>query len=589
MGMRWNLDNLYTSFDSVSFNKDLKKLDDLIEQIINWVDNSLNDTIDAVEKISWWIEIENKLGHLYSRLSSYSALVFSVDSSNSRAKKYEELLDVKLTELTRPQTVFTRWLASLDNLDQLIKSSKTLQMHSFYLHEVKDRSRYMLGDDVETAIAKMRNTGSSAWSQLWNVLTANVLVDIEADGQMKKLPLPVVRNMAYDKNADIRKRAFEAELKAYETFNESAAASLNGVKGEVITTSTLRGYESPLEMTLKESRMDRETLDAMLAAMKESFPVFRKYFKKKGELLGHANGLPFYDLFAPMGESDLQFTYDEARVFIVENFRNFSDALANFADKAFEEEWIDAEPREGKRGGAFCENLHVIGESRVMSNFTGSFSDVTTLAHELGHAYHGHCLKQETFINSDYPMPLAETASIFCETIIGNAALKNADKQQAFTILESSISDAAQVIVDIYSRYLFESELFEKRKEGSLSVEELKQAMVNGQMGSYGDGLDPETLHPYMWMCKPHYYYSEANFYNFPYAFGLLFAKGLYAEYLKQGESFVPAYDELLKATGSNNIADVVKLMGIDVRSKAFWKSSLDIVGGDIEKFLKLS
>ena len=214
---------------------------------------------------------------------------------------------------------------------------------------------------------------------------------------------------------------------------------------------------------------------------------------------------------------------------------------------------------------------------------------MTTLAHELGHAYHGHCLKNETYINSDYPMPLAETASIFCETIIVNAALKDADNDQAFTILESSISDAAQVIVDIYSRYLFETELFEKRKKGSLSVEELKQAMIDGQRESYGDGLDPDCLHPYMWICKPHYYYGEANFYNFPYAFGLLFAKGLYGEYLKRGDVFLENYNELLKATGHNSIADVVKLMGIDVRSKEFWKSSLDIVAGDIEKFVKLS
>jgi len=589
MEMRWNLDNLYKSFDSENFTNDLEKLDNEITEIVNWADKSLTTTDNALGKITWWINKENDLGHLYSRLSSYAGLVFSVDAGNNTAKKYEEILEVKLTALTKSQTMFTKWIASLNNLKELIESSDLLKIHSFYLNDLIDKSLYMLGDEVEVAIAKMRNTGSTAWSQLWNVHTSNLLVDIKVDGKDQKLPLPVVRNMAYDKNCAVRKTAFEAELKAYETFNESAAASLNGIKGEVITTSEMRGYASPLEMTLKNSRMDKETLDAMLDAMKDSLPAFRKYFTKKGEFLGHKNGLPFYELFAPMGKSDMKFTYEEARVFIVKNFRNFSNELADFADNAFEKNWIDAETREGKRGGAFCANLHVIGESRVMSNFTGSFSDVTTLAHELGHAYHGHCLKNESYINSDYPMPLAETASIFCETIIVNAVLKEADKDQAFTILESSISDAAQVIVDIYSRYLFETELFEKRKSGSLSVEELKQAMINGQKGSYGDGLDPDCLHPYMWICKPHYYYGEANFYNFPYAFGLLFAKGLYAEYLKRGDSFISGYDDLLKATGSNNIADVVNLMGIDVRSKEFWKSSLDIVSGDIERFIDLS
>lgn len=586
--MRWNLDNLYTSFDSVEFKNDLAKIDRLIEETDIWADENLGNNEQPLDKIIRWLEGEMELGHLYSRLSEFSELKFSVDATDSRARKFAEILEVKITGLTKAQTLFTKWLSGIHDLEGLIESSSLLKTHRFYLSELVEKSRYMLSDDVEVAIARMKNTGSHSWTQLWNVLTSNHLVEIEIEGEQKTLPLPVVRNLAYDKNATTRKKAYAAELKSYGKIVESAAASLNGVKGEVITGCELRGYDSPLDMTLKESRMDRETLEAMLGAMKKSFPSFRKYLKKKGELLGHKNGLPFYDLFAPMGESDMTFNYAEAREFIVKNFRNFSDELADFADRAFEQRWIDAEPREGKRGGAFCANLHSIGESRVMSNFTGSFSDVTTLAHELGHAYHGHCLKNETYINSHYPMPLAETASIFCETIVVNAALKEADNKQAFTILESSISDAAQVIVDIYSRYLFETELFEKRKDSSLSVEELKQAMINGQNGSYGDGLDPRWLHPFMWVCKPHYYYGDANFYNFPYAFGLLFAKGLYAEYLKRGESFTGSYNELLRATGSHNIADVAALMGVDVRSEEFWKSSLDIIVSNIEEFISL-
>lgn len=589
MDMRWNLDKLYTSFKSDQFKSDLEKLDKIIEDLIVWAEKELNNTDKAQDKITSWIERGIELGHLYSRLSSYAGLVFSVEAGNSEARKYEEVLEVKMSSLTSARTGFSKWLASLDNLESLIESSDLLKEHRFYLTEEVDKSRYMLSDEVEVAVAKLKNTGSNAWSQLWNVLSSNHLVEIEIDGEVKKLPLPVVRNMAYDKDGALRKKAYEAELKSYSLFDESAAAALNGIKGEVITACDLRGYDSPLEMTLKNSRMDRETLEAMLGAMKDSLPRFREYFKKKGELLGHSKGLPFYELFAPMGKAEMSFTYDEARKFIVDNFRNFSDELADFADRAFENHWIDAEPREGKRGGAFCANLHVIGESRVLSNFTGSFSNVTTLAHELGHAFHGHCLKNESYINSDYPMPLAETASIFCETIVVNAVLKEADRDQAFTILESSISDAAQVIVDIYSRYLFETELFEKRKDSSLSVDELKQAMINGQKGSYGEGLDSDCLHPYMWICKPHYYYGEANFYNFPYAFGLLFAKGLYAEYLKRGEAFVGQYCELLKATGSNSIAEVTKMMGIDVRSKEFWKNSLDIVCDNIDKFIELS
>ncbi|RKX81674.1 MAG: oligoendopeptidase F, partial [Spirochaetes bacterium] len=548
MDMKWNLDALYTSFESDNFLGDIKELDTNTEELNIWAEKSLitsaavqDNPAEIGNIIRKYLDSYINIRKLYSALSSYAELTFSVDASNHTAKKYTEILEQKLPEITKATVQFARWLSLVNNIDKVIKNSGLLKEHNFYLKEISNNSKYLLTDKEEILAAKLKNSGSNAWSQLWNILTSTVKVDIKIDGEQKELPLPVVRNMANEADKDIRKKAFNAELAVYKKFEEAAAAALNGVKGEVITLSELRGYKSPLHMTLINSRMDEKTLNAMFSAIQEYLPVFRKYFRKKAELLGHSKGLPFYDLFAPITKKSdtekskkdkLIFTYDQAREFIVNKFREFSDNLADYADNAFENNWIDAEQREGKRGGAFCENLHVIGESRIMSNFDGSFSGLTTLAHELGHGYHGHCLKNESFLNSDYPMPLAETASIFCETLIINAAIKNASETEAYTILENSIQSDAQVIVDIYSRFLFESELFEKRKDSSLSVDELKDIMINAQKESYGEGLDPKQLHPYMWACKPHYYYADFNFYNFPYAFGLLFAKGLYAEYL---------------------------------------------------------
>lgn len=600
--MRWNLDALYRSFDSESYQNDIKKLDINISKLNSWAETELLEFPDEKDNpdktgdnIKKYLDSYMNIKKLLFGLSSYAELTFSVDASNSTAKKYTEVLEQRIPEITKATVLFTRWIAKIENLDAVSKKSGLLEEHSFYLQEKINDSKYLLSDKEEILAAKLKNTGSNAWSQLWNVLTSTVKVDIEIDGEKKELPLPVVRNMANEADAIIRKKAFKAELAVYEKFGESSAAALNSVKGEVITMAELRGFDSPLDMTLKKSRMDKETLDAMFTAIKEYLPVFRKYFNKKAELLGHSRGLPFYDLFAPMEKSSpgneskknkLKFDYNQARDFIVDKFRDFSDTLADYAANAFDKNWIDAEQREGKRGGAFCENLHIIGESRIMSNFDGSFSGVTTLAHELGHGYHGHCLKNESFLNSDYPMPLAETASIFCETLIINEALKNASEDEAFTLLENSIQGDAQVIVDIYSRFLFESELFEKRKTASLSVEELKTIMLDAQKTSYGNGLDPNILHPYMWACKPHYYYADYNFYNFPYAFGLLFAKGLYAEYIKTGTSFIEKYDKLLKETGKKQIADVTAMMNIDIRSPEFWRSSLKLVEQDIEKFI---
>lgn len=587
--MRWSLNELYTSFNSKEYTLDIEKLDGLIVEFSKWADEYLKSTDNPKEKIEKYIGYSIEVSSLFSKLYSFASLTTSVEAKNEVALQYIDKLIVRHSDLTKPTVQFQEFIKDVEELDEIINSSNLLKEHKFYLEQIKEHTKYMLSEKEEVLISKMTNTGSTAWTNLQNMISSTLLVDINIDGEEKSLPLPAVRNLAYDKDPVKRKAGYEAELKAYKKIEVSSAAALNGIKGEVTTLAELRGYKSPLEETIIKSRMDEETLNAMLTAMKEFLPVFHKYYRKKAELLGYENGLPFYEMFAPMGEVNRTFTYDEAMEYIVDNFGTFSRKLADFAENAYEKNWLDVEPREGKRGGAFCSNLHSIGESRIMSNFSGSFSNMTTLAHELGHGYHGSCLKDETILNSGYPMPIAETASIFCETIVVNAALKEASDEEALSILESSISDAGQVIVDIYSRFLFETELFERRKTHSLSVNELKEIMREAQKEAYGNGLDHSVLHPYMWLNKPHYYYAERNFYNFPYAFGLLFSKGLYAEYLNRGEAFVKEYDELLNATGKNNIKDVALRMGIDVGNPEFFRNSLRLIEKDIEKFIELA
>ncbi|WP_163194890.1 M3 family oligoendopeptidase [Clostridium thermarum] len=589
MDYTWSLKELYPSFDSEEFKRDMEGFDTYIEEYKNWVDATTTNYEDAGKKLEQYIEIESRGAKLISKLYNFAELTLSVDTKNDKALKYSEILQVKSASTAEHQAKLQRWIGGVPDIDKLIAASPILAEHSFHLMEIVEKSKYLLSDSEEAVIAKMRNTGSNAWSKLKDLLTSTLKVDIELDGEKKQLPLTVIRNMAYEKDRELRKKAYEAELAAYNKIEDSVAASLNGIKGEVITVCDMRGFESPLHETLSKSRMDKETLDAMLTAMRESLPTFRKYYRRKGELMGSKNGLPFYDLFAPVGDVDMPFPYEEGKKFVVDNFRTFSDRLADFAQKAMDNSWIDVKPKEGKVGGAFCSNIHAIGESRIMLNYGGTFSDVVTMAHELGHGYHGECLMQEKILNSDYPMPIAETASTFCETIVKKAAVKNASKEEAFFILEQEISDCGQVIVDIYSRFIFESEVFERRKESSLTAKELNDIMVRAQKEAYGEGLDPEFLHPYMWVPKPHYYYASSNFYNFPYAFGLLFAKGLYAEYLKRGKEFAEDYDKLLSVTGKNKIADVTKLMGIDVHNVDFWRSSLKTIEEDIEKFLELS
>jgi pepF/M3 family oligoendopeptidase len=582
---KWNLDALYTSFDSKEFQNALVETEKLINDLTEFTSKAFIDSNDAVNKINTYLEKTEKLRKVLVRAYMYCSLNLSVDALNEEARKYLNQMQQLSSRTTLSRTLFSKWVPTLGDLDKLIDDNDTLKEVKYYLNRIVEGSKYLLSDKEEILLSKLQQTGSTAWGQLQSELTATLKVDYNG----KEITLSEVRNLSSDKDPKVRKAAYEAELAAYPKIAQSVAYALNGVKGEVNTLCDLRGFESALDQAVYQSRMEKSTLDALIESMKEYLPHFHKYLRRKGELLGHKNGLPYYDIFAPMGESSKEFTIDEAMDYIFDNFSTFGPELEALARRAKDEEWIDYTPRQGKRGGAFCANIHSIKQSRIMTNFSGSFSGVITLAHELGHAYHGDQIFKERLVNASYTMPVAETASTFCETIVKNAALKDAEKAEKITILEQSLKGSTQVVVDILSRFIFEGEVFDKRKTTPLNPRMLNEMMISAQKTAYGDSLDHDYLMPYAWLNKGHYYRGGLSFYNFPYAFGLLFAKGIYAEFIKQGAPFVEKINLLLRKTGQMSVEDVASLVGLDISSREFWNSSLDVVVKEIDLFLELT
>lgn len=574
---KWNLNSLYLSFDDKAIQDDFTNLKNYIDEAHKILKRKTKD----VDAIIDFYDVYNKILATSSKISSFGNLCYAANTADEKAIKLIEKIEKYEPIINDLQVNFSKFLIDLEGK---VLNDERLNVYKFDISNYLENARYILSDEKEETILSMRTTGSSAFSKLHDYSVSALMCDYDG----KKEPISNIRNLAYHKDSKVRKAAYESELKALSTIDYVNAAALNAIKGEVIYESNLRGYSSPIEMTLIKSRMTDATLKSLIMAIESYLPHFHRYLKAKAKVLGHEGSLPFYDLFAPISESDLKFSYDEAKDYIVGHFSTFNENLGNFAKRAFDNDWIDPFPRKGKVSGAFCQNLPYIKESRILTNFTGTFNDVSTLAHELGHGYHGECLHKNEQVNTDYPMPLAETASIFCETIIQNAALKTANKSDKLTILESSISNATQVVVDIYSRYLFEKELFEKRKNGSLSVNELNEIMLKAQKQAYGDGLDENYLHKYMWVIKPHYYFRDYNFYNFPYAFGLLFAKGLYSMYLKEGETFLPKYDKLLNYTGDHDIKEVLASVDINSESVEFFESSLELIKKDIDDFIEV-
>ena len=516
-------------------------------------------------------------------LGAYLSCHLATDSRDNRAQALWSKMQGNGVLLQKLHTRFTAWVGSLD-VEGLIERSEAAREHAFVLRKAAEGARHLMSPAEEELAAELRPSAGMAWTKLHSNLTSQMLVGVESEeGERQELPMSAVRNLAYSPDRETRKRGYEAEMRAWREAALPLAAALNGVKGEANTLAARRGWESVLDESLFASNIDRETLEAMMEAAREAFPDFRRYLRAKAGALG-LERLAWYDLFAPVGKDERVWGFDEATEFIVEQFGAYSEKMSGFAARAFRERWVDAEPRVGKRDGAFCMGLRE-DESRVFLNYKPSFGSVSTLAHELGHAYHNLVKADRTMLQKSTPMTLAETASIFCETIVEHAAMKDAGREEQKGLLEASLQRACQIVVDITSRFVFERGVLEKRGERELSVEELNGLMLEAQRETYGDGLDGEALHPYMWAVKPHYYRTDLSFYNYPYMFGMLFGLGLYARYREEPEEFKGGYDDLLSSTGLADAATLAGRFGIDIRSVEFWRSSLDVVRGDVGRF----
>ena len=579
---QWDLSYLYTGFDDPAFRQDLDSLTadgDHLKAIL------ADEALGEAEKLEKLTLASEKLSDKLSRLWLFVSCTLAVDATNAEANKADDQLSTIYTTLEPIFSAIARFTAGMKDLEGAIAGSELLGRCAFALREMKEEAKHLIPDALEPWILEMQLSGGNAFSQLRDKLDSTVSVDYRDE----KLPLAGVRGKAYDPDPQVRKDAYDAEIAAYSKIELPMSYCLNSIKMEARTLAKAKGFDSVLDMTLNSSRMDRETLDALWTAVREYLPDFRRYLKAKARFLGYENGLPFWDLFAPVGHAAKKFTIEEARETLIREMGKFTPKMAEFIDNAFAARWIDLYPRDGKTGGAFCAGAHFADRSLVMTNFQGSFSDVSTLAHELGHAWHNRCLAGLPNLMIDTPMPLAETASIFNETMLSYQVLKSCSPEERLTLLESGLMEATQTVVDIYSRFLFEQEVIDTRADHAMTVDELKDAMLRAQEASYGDGLQADARHPYMWACKSHYYSSGYNFYNFPYAFGLLFGKGVFARYLEKGDAFVDDYCKLLRFCGSANVADVAASVGIDVRNPGFWRSSLAVIKEDIDEFCRLT
>ncbi|KAA3665326.1 MAG: oligoendopeptidase F [Chloroflexi bacterium] len=586
----WDMSSVYPGIDSPEFEAGFQSVTDGIDELAVFFDEHGIDRVETavldpttIQTFDTLINQFNDLMDSFTTLYTYIHSFITTDSRNTAAQAKNSELQPYMAKISLLGTRLTAWLGSLD-VDGLVEKTAVAADHAFVLRRAQKQALHLMSPIEESLAAELKLTGGSSWTRMFSTFTSQLTVDVELDGEVQSLPLTAVQNLYYHNDRDVRRRAHEGVLETLKASSVPIAAALNAIKGETLAISQRRGWDSPLDMVLFDNAIDRETLDAMMTATRNAFPDFRRYLKARAKALD-LPVLTWYDRLVPLGEGSQSWAYVDATQFVIEQFGTYSPKMQALAERAFRENWIDAEPREGKRGGAFCMNIQG-EESRILSNFEPGFTSVGTLAHELGHAYHNLNLAHRTALQRSTPMTLAETASTFCQKIVENAALRTADAQDQLIILDGLLEYATRVVLGTSSNFMFEEKLFEKRSQRDLSVEELCALDVETQQAASGNAMDPENLHPYRWAYVPHYY--VATFYNFPYTFGLLFGLGLYAQYQNNPEPFIAGYDDLLSSTGMSEAAELAAHFGIDVREPAFWEASLDVLRGDIDRFVAL-
>ena len=589
---RWRTDDVYASFDSREFAQAMElagaqvdRLEALFDELHVRATEPREPGVADGDAADRAISAFNEAVAHQELLGAYIYAFVSTDSRDERAQGYLselETLDARVSPLLAR---LSEWTASL-GAHRLATVSDVARDHLGPLARLEARASHQMSEAEEHLYAELGTTGSSAWGRLQADLTSQLTETVDLPDGTQTMPMAAIRGLATHADASVRRAAYDAEMRAWPRIAVACAAAMNSIKGEANSVNRRRNWESPLDASLYANSVSRLTFEAMNAAVQDSLPVFRRWMRTKGRLHGDRNGLAWWNLFAPLDVAPNQMDWQSGIGLVRGAFATYSPSLAGLVDRSIDESWLDAEPRDGKVGGAFC--MPFVGDrSLVLLNWSGSAESAQTTAHELGHAYHNVQLAGRTPLQKRLPMALAETASIFCETLVTEAGLARAHGDERLGLLNVDLIGASQVVVDISSRFRFETEVFARRQRRTLGVTELNEMMLDAQAAAYGDGIDASTRHPYMWVLKPHYYGS--HFYNWPYTYGLLFGLGLYAQFRHDPERFRGGYDDVLSRAGMATAEELGSSFGIDVTDRAFWDASLAVLSDRVDDFEALA
>lgn len=589
--MTWDLDSIFkggsNSEELQAYIKEFEKNLNLFGERVDGF--SIPNTSEEVDELSSILELLETSMKKLREIGAFSSCLTAQDTTDNEAKiltgKQSELgaafasISVKLDQ---------KFLQIEDAVWEGLLTQPGIKPVAFVLEERRSKAKEKLPLEQEILINDLSVNGYSSWGQIYNSLVGRMSIEHTEGGETKKLSMGQAANRLSTPDREVRKEMFAKISSAWQGESGLFAETLNNLAGFRLQTYKHRNWENPLREPLEINRMSEKTLDAMWGAITENKAPFVSYLQRKAELLG-VEKLEWHDLAAPIAKSAQKVSYDEAADFILENFRQFSPQMADFSKQAFDKRWIEAEDRTGKRSGGFCTSFPDSEQTRIFMTFSGSASNISTLAHELGHAYHQHVMNDTQALNQRYAMNVAETASTFAEMIVSDGAIKKADnKGEKIALLEDKIKRSIAFFMNIHSRFLFETRFYEERKYGAVSVNRLNELAVEAQREAYGEEL--ASYNPTFWASTLHFHITGVPFYNFPYTFGYLFSQGVYAKALETEGGFEESYNALLRDTGRMTVEQLAKKhLGADIEQAHFWEDAIAICVKDVKEFLELT
>ncbi|NMO95603.1 M3 family oligoendopeptidase [Paenibacillus lemnae] len=587
----WDLETIFPGgSSSPAFQEFLSQLEQEIVQLSDMVNSvKLPQNLEETAQLE---HILVKLEQCYAKGSEARAFISCLTAQNQKDTKANQLSGRITGILARFQSVSVQFNTLLRGMDDAVWeswiSSETVAPLAFTLNESRNLAKEKMSPELEGLALSLSIDGYHGWGDFYNTIVSKIHIPFEENGETRMLSAGQAANKLSHPDKDVRKEMFHKWEEAWTSSEDYCADTLNHLSGFRLKLYEGRGWDQVLKEPLAVNRMRQETLDAMWSVVQDTKPVLVEFLNRKAKLLG-LEQLSWEDVDAPLQKSEAKISYDDAAKTIVNQFRTFSPKMADFAQMAFDKNWIEAEDRAGKRPGGFCTSLKYSNQTRIFMTYSGTASNVSTLAHELGHAYHQYLMRELPVLNQSYAMNVAETASTFAEMIVSDALVKGAqNEEERLALLEEKINRSVAFFMNIHARFLFETRFYEQRKQGILTAGEISELMENAQKEAYLDSLT--EYHPHFWASKLHFYITGVPFYNFPYTFGYMFSTGLYVMALNEGASFAAKYEALLQDTGILTVEDLAqKHLGVDLTQPDFWQKAAEFCADDIGQFLEMT